>query len=102
MPDKEKKEMMIKMMNTEEGNPCLEMMEKESGTILDDNLSMAEKASVMLPLCASSILMTVEDEMKAQYLASLIKTIISNGYCTLPVENKQDFKQEIIQAIEDL
>ena len=80
MSDTEKKEMMIKMMSTKGGSPCTDMMEKESGTVLNDSLSMVEKARVMLPLCFANILFTVDDEMKRQYLTDMTYKVIESNW----------------------
>jgi hypothetical protein len=62
----------------------MEMMEKMSGVFLDDSASKADKASVMLPACLESIVSTLDDDQKAEYLYDITNNIITSGYNTLP------------------
>ncbi len=102
MSAEEKKEMMMQMMGSQGDSSCSEMMEEELDVVLNDSLSKAEKASVMLPFCFENILQTVDDDQKTQYLTDMVNKIIKNGYPCLPADDTTHFKQEIRNTIDDL
>jgi hypothetical protein len=102
MPDEEKMEMMARMMNKSDSNSCNEMMEKMSGMIINDSLSIEEMASEMMPVCVESILLTLDKDLQVQFLVDLTKAIIVNGYDTLPAKDKPYLKIEIFKVIEGL
>lgn len=102
MSPQEKQEMMMEMMGSQGDSSCMEMMEQEMDVVLNDSLSKAEKAGVMLPVCFENILLTVDDNQKAQYLTDMVNSIITRGYPFLPAEDTTYFKQAIKQTIEGL
>ena len=102
MSDEEKMEMMTKMMCSEDGVSCSEMMEKISEVNLNDTLSMSEKGYIMMPLCLVNILNTVEENEIAQYFTNITKRVIESGFNDLSAQDKVIFKQSVIKSIEEL
>ncbi len=102
MSDEEKMEMMARMMSRGDSSSCNEMMEKMSGMFMDDSLSKAELASRMMPVCVENILLTLDDDSKAQFLADLIKEIIVNNYDSIPEKDRPYFKKETTKTLEEL
>ena len=102
MSSEKKMEMMTKMMARDNNMTCNDMMETMSGKNLDDNLSMSDKASIMMPICFEHIFTTVDDTLKAQYLIDLIERLIENGYDSIPPDDEIYFKNELISTIENL
>lgn len=102
MSDEEKMEMISKMMSKGDSSTCNEMMEKMSGMFMDDSLSMADMASRMMPVCVENILLTLDNDSKAQFLTDLTKKIIVNNYDSLPEKDRTYFRREIIKTIEEL
>jgi hypothetical protein len=78
------------------------MMEEEMDVMMNDSLSKVEKAGVMLPVCFTNILQTVDEDEKAEFLTEMINKIIENGYPCLPAENTTAFKQEFKKTIDNL
>ncbi len=102
MSDEEKMEMMARMMSRGDSSSCNEMMEKMSGMFMDDSFSKAELASRMMPVCVENILLTLDDDSKAQFLADLIKEIIVNNYDSIPEKDRPYFKKETTKTLEEL
>jgi len=102
MSPEEKQEMMMQMMGSQGDSSCMTMMEEEMDIMMNDSLSKAEKAGVMLPVCFTNILQTVDEEQKAQYLADMVNKILKNGYPCLSAQDTTSFKQEIIKILNEL
>ncbi len=102
MSDEEKMEMMARMMSKGDSSSCDKMMGKMSGMFMDDSLSKAEMASRMMPVCVENILLTLDDDSKAQFLADLIKEIIVNNYDSIPEKDRPYFKKETTKTLEEL
>ena len=94
--------MMARMMSKGDSSSCDEMMEKMSGMFMDDSLSKADMASRMMPVCVENILLTLDEDIKAQFLADLAKNIILNNYDSIPEKDRPYFKREVIKTIEEL
>jgi hypothetical protein len=69
---------------------------------MNDSLSKAEKAGVMLPVCFTNILHSVDEDQKAQYLEDMVSKIIKNGYPCLPAQDTTMFKQDIRNIVDQL
>ena len=102
MSAEEKQEMMMQMMGSEGDSSCMTMMEEEMDVMMNDSLSKAEKAVVMLPVCFTNILQTVDEDQKAQYLADMVGKIIKNSYPCLPAQDTTMFKQNIRNIVDEL
>lgn len=102
MSDEEKMEMMAKMMSKGDSGSCDEMMEKMSGMFMDDSLSKADMASRMMPVCVKNILLTLDEDTRAEFLANLTRNIIVNNYDSIPEKDRPYFRRELIKAIEEL
>jgi hypothetical protein len=102
MSDEERMEMMAKMMSKGDSSSCNEMMGKMSGMFMDDSLSKADMASRMMPVCVENILLTLDNDIKAKFLADLTERIIVNNYDSIPEKDRPYFKRRIIKTIEEL